>query len=447
LIRSIGSCLLFLLSWQVHSQVVNRITIIGNIKTEEVFILRLLSFKTGDTLRDTTQAKRWSERNLMESGLFHEVNIKQKSFDPKYVEFTVEVRERFHMFILPELKVFETNFNTWLKSPDLRRLSYGLDFVNQNYKGKGIKLIALGRLGYIKAAGIGIEFPFIRKSNWRLAIHAHYNEQAEIVYGTQENKRLFYTNTNSKKVLNTIQFKNYWDYRWSPTNYLRLEGRFNSYNVVDSLASLNTYLPNNKRNIYKFGNAITQRFDFRDNPAYPLRGAYYELSWHNYLYQNGDFFSDLSFDLRKYYQLNNAIYFGLGIKGKYNFQNNLPYQMVEALGYRNYVRGYERYVIDGKDFFLGKFNVVYQIIDTHIKLKPNAFAHKTPIQVYITAFSDVGYVTPNINNFSSALNSTLLSSLGLGLDFVSLYNSVMRFEFAFNRLNEAGIFVHFTQPI
>ena len=36
---------------------------------------------------------------------------------------------------------------------------------------------------------------------------------------------------------------------------------------------------------------------------------------------------------------------------------------------------------------------------------------------------------------------------GVGLDFVTYYDKVIRVEFSTNKLNEFGFFLHFVQPI
>jgi hypothetical protein len=70
--------------------------------------------------------------------------------------------------------------------------------------------------------------------------------------------------------------------------------------------------------------------------------------------------------------------------------------------------------------------------------------NKANFALYLTAFSDWGYVgaaNPNVeNNF---LANTPLWGKGLGLDMVTYYGIVVRFEYSFNKLNQSGFFLHF----
>ena len=63
-------------------------------------------------------------------------------------------------------------------------------------------------------------------------------------------------------------------------------------------------------------------------------------------------------NLRKYFKLSDHWYFASGITAKYSSNDRQPYFLQSALGFnRDFVRGYEYYVIDGQDFFLIKNNI------------------------------------------------------------------------------------------
>ena len=68
---------------------------------------------------------------------------------------------------------------------------------------------------------------------------------------------------------------------------------------------------------------------------------------------------------------------------------------------------------------------------------------------YLNAFFDMGFVDnmypmPELNN---DLENTLLIGYGIGLDFVTYYDIVLRFEYSVNRMGEHGFYLHFRAPI
>ena len=65
---------------------------------------------------------------------------------------------------------------------------------------------------------------------------------------------------------------------------------------------------------------------------------------------------------------------------------------------------------------------------------------------YLNTFVDVGYVNDDIYLNNSLANQFMLG-YGIGIDFVTYYDKVIRVEFSTNRLNEFGFFLHFVQPI
>nr|MBK9650873.1 hypothetical protein [Bacteroidota bacterium] len=70
-----------------------------------------------------------------------------------------------------------------------------------------------------------------------------------------------------------------------------------------------------------------------------------------------------------------------------------------------------------------------------------------PIAIYINMFADAGYARSKYNNENNTLNNNILSGYGVGIDVVSYYNLVWRFEYAFTNIGKHGFFVHFSSPI
>ena len=59
----------------------------------------------------------------------------------------------------------------------------------------------------------------------------------------------------------------------------------------------------------------------------------------------------------------------------------------------------------------------------------------------LKTYADVGY-SHNKNTFGSSLENRMLYTTGAGVDLISFYDFVLRFEYSFNQLGENGIFLH-----
>ena len=71
-----------------------------------------------------------------------------------------------------------------------------------------------------------------------------------------------------------------------------------------------------------------------------------------------------------------------------------------------------------------------------------------PMDVYVTAFGDAGYVKNlNVLPENTRLVNTLLVGYGLGLNFVTFYDIVFRTEFSLNRQGDSGLYFSFLSDI
>jgi outer membrane protein assembly factor BamA len=75
------------------------------------------------------------------------------------------------------------------------------------------------------------------------------------------------------------------------------------------------------------------------------------------------------------------------------------------------------------------------------KLIPIKQFRKVPMDFYITTFADAGYVSNQnsflLNNFNNTrFSNTMMASWGVGINFVSFYNSVIRLEISRNLAGE-----------
>ena len=123
------------------------------------------------------------------------------------------------------------------------------------------------------------------------------------------------------------------------------------------------------------------------------------------------------------------------------------YVLNNALGFEDYIRGYEYYVIDGGKYIISKSSIKHELIPmTEVTLPgiPWKEFNKTHFSLYFSIFADMGFVEgDNYNNF---LNNKFLFSQGISLDLVTYYDKILRLEISRNHLNEIGFFIHFSNP-
>ncbi|MBL4654385.1 MAG: hypothetical protein JKY33_01000, partial [Bacteroidia bacterium] len=192
--------------------------------------------------------------------------------------------------------------------------------------------------------------------------------------------------------------------------------------------------------------------DFRQLKSYPLKGNYFEFEFEKTglgLFNDVDLWSFFA-NYRHYIQILNRLYGATGIWTKYVGFKQPNYYDTDALGYRNYLRGYEYYVIDGQFFVLVKASLKYELLKQQKKTfrsMPLPQFQTIPLAIFIGIYVDNGYVLDNYYFVDNSLNNSHLLGTGIGIDFVSFYDKILRVEYSFNKLGESDLFLHFSIPI
>jgi len=436
--------------------IVGDILITGNKVTHESIILRELEFSKGDSL-PATQLEALigqSRKNLLNLPLFHFVTITfSGNAQTKTTDFTIDLIERWYTWVWPVFEISDRNFNAWIENGDLSRLSYGLFLQQENFRGRLEKLHLKVKLGYQQEITLLYEKPYLnRKKTLGAGLMVSLGRQREIGYITEGDK-LVYSRADDflQHTADLAAFV-----RWRPDIHFShtFQLRYNTRLVSDSLLALNPSYSNKGYQAPRFYDiSYLLKADFRDQRAYPLNGWYLETQLARTGLFSGDVYNYLSAKLvlRTYYKIDRNWHLAGSFTGRLLSKVELPFYQSQALGYRrDYVRGYEYYVIDGRNFWLLKINPRFALVKpTVLKLKwPQSSRFNTiPWSVYLGAFADVGKVFPAENTGSNHFPGTLLKGFGLGLDFVTYYDKVFRAEFSVNGKGESGFFLHFMAAI
>ncbi len=435
---------------------INRIFIVGTRITRDPVILRELSLKQGDVVfsADIPDILDLDRKKLLNTRLFNTVEIRMVELELMKVDLVIEIHERWYTFPAPIFELADRNFNEWWQNynHDFKRVNYGLRLYQYNVRGRNETLRLHGQGGFQRRFELMYKVPYIDKTQKHgLTFDFTFLETKNLAVRTTEHKYEF---LKSDHILRTNQFGSVtYSYRNSfyQTHSLKVEYYHTSFE--DTVKTLNPlYLKEDGETSQSYA-SITYGFlsDHRDFIAYPLKGHFLSL----YATKNGLLASDqlnkyeatLSFskyiDLRKgFFASNNLVLYA-------SDPSNLSYINYGILGIKKqFVRGYEIYVIEGPFFFLNKTTFKKLIFSNryHWKAMPIEQFRHIPLAIYFKTYADFGYVK-NYDDYETLglnqrLTDKLLQGTGFGFDVVSSYDVVLRFEYTFNAEGENGFFFH-----
>ena len=441
-----------------NEKVIHSITIRGNHQTKSSIILRELAFHESDTILQTTFGSLVTagRENIFNTSLFNFVTIDTipKEGSTGEMDVVINVTERWYIWPWPFFEISDRNFNTWLETAELSRLTYGIDLTIMNLRGRNETLKIPVHFGFNQKLGFSYRIPYIdRKKITGLGFGTEYNRNHEVIVNTVNNKTVYYKDPGKFPRQDLYAFTEVF---LRPSFYSRHTFRvsFNAWIFSDSLLNIPGYAAGTSNHLNYFSFYYQYKNDHRDVQYYPLTGFYFDIE----MDENGLGSPDVNefyikSNLRKFIQIQNRWYFASGLTAKVSLTPQPPYFMQMGLGYgREYVRGYEYYVVDGRDFLLWKNNFKFAIIPARVFgidfLRSPKF-NKVPFALYLNVFGDLGYVVYDgqYPDPSNDLRNSLLLGYGIGLDIATYYDIVIRLEASENRDGTPGIYLHFTAPI
>jgi outer membrane protein assembly factor BamA len=441
--------------------IVGEIRIIGNKRTKPQMLYRELLFAKGDTIRadEWMQIRKQSAENLFNTSLFNSVGIKVKSSQTQIRDIEISVVERWYIWPIPVFEIDERNFNTWWQTKDLSRASAGVFLTHNNFRGRREVLKVLLMAGYNQKLGFSYTAPYVnKKKTIGLGFQAIYTLRHEVNYKTEYDVQQ-YLKLTDEPIQRDLLASTHITYRpnYFFTAFLQL--RYRQYEFADSLLKVNSnYAPATDGRLQYMTIYGKFKYDRRDYKSYPLAGYYADLEIRNRglgIFDNDMDIWSVQTTMRKYWTLSQRWYYAASFTGKLGGSAGTgvqqPYLFNRALGYgRDYVRTYQYYVVDGRSFGLLKMNLKFALIPPRkVKLnfiKTDKF-NTIPYAFYLNAFFDAGYVDEPGETLTNKLPNRFIYGSGLGLDFVTYYDAVARFEFGVNHMGEMGFFLSFIAPI
>lgn len=436
--------------------VVDSITLEGNKVTKPRIIFRELTFAIGDTIKATELGKKLdrSKYNLNNTLLFNFVEIDTASNENR-LNIHIKMVERWYIFPIPFVQIAERNFNAWWANKDFSRLDYGAYIIKNNFRGRKESITALVRLGFNEQYRLTYDIPYLnKKQTLGISFSSGYSQHHEIFYTSIDNKQAFFkSDKRSTYELDGLMSLNY---RHGLYSIHSLTAGYDNAKALDTVIQLNPHYFHQGHNKIEFLNlSYLYQFDYRDSKIYPLKGHYLigELKKYGLGILKNEYTDVWTAEAmgQKFFQLSKRWYFAGSLKAKVSSGGFQPYYIQRGLGYfLDFIRGYEPYVIDGQHFGLFKSNLKFAIIPTKVftikKMKQGRF-NPIPYALYANLYYDAGYVVDNQLNNNNYMANAYQQGLGVGIDFVTYYDRVVRMEYSFNKFGESGFFLHFTSSL
>ena len=428
--------------------VIKDIIITGNKKTRPYIIERELPFRRGDSVSLSELVNKFERARelLVNTALFHEVVVSLKEFHGHEVYISIDVKERWYIFPVPYFKPVDRNLSEWAKQGyGISRVNYGLKLSCYNFTGRNDRLKIWLITGYTKQFQFQYDLPYFDKAlKHGIRFNFSYGTNKEVNYSTINDQQQFFKDTLSNAVLSK-QYNFGLEFTYRPYIKTRNTFRLNYvYQNIDT-AVLN-------RNPEYFSNGLTsvsfpelsyrlEYFDV-DYIPYPRKGLTGEVQLIKRGLNDKMNMWQLSYKGGKYIALTPKTSFSLQSTGLLRLPLRQAYINQRLFGYGDfYLRGLEKYVVDGVAGLMVRNTLQREILHFNILSPFNTSVQKIPFQFYLKTYVDAGY-SYNKQSIDNRLVNRLLYTGGLGIDMITLYDLVLRFEYSFNQLGQHGFFFH-----
>ncbi len=432
---------------------IEKIIILGNKQTKENIILRDLEFKTNDTIKINNWAKikEKSRLNLLNLFLFNEVEINRNEDN----SITIKVIERWYIWPIPVVKLADRNFNQWWLTKDPKRLIYGIELKHNNIAGKQHQLYLYALGGYTKQFDVLYKIPYWNKAlNWGTHISFGINSNKEIWHKTIGNKVTFFRD-NDKEIIQRYYANIKIIKRTGINQYHQYYLNYKNIKVADTVLNYavnNHYLlDSNSNQQFELGIGYQYTLDKRDFRGFPLSGYYFRINSYLPYFSNQKLALKIENIATYFKPISKKIFGSIGFYGRYYSLKYMPYSLAQTLGYaREIIRAYELNVIEGQNYVLFKQEIKYRFFHKKVKVKEIIKPYnQIPIDIYLSFFSDQGYVETNSLHLSkeNSYNNSWQIGYGLGINTIAFYDYCLRIEYSVNKHLFHRAYLSFIAPI
>jgi hypothetical protein len=432
------------------SVTISDVLITGFKKTKPYIIQREVPFKKGQTMAsaELPEKLKLCKQQVMNTSLFVDVDVRAVKIDTSHITIDLHVKERWYLFPIPYFKIVSRNFNTWWVEEDhsFDRVEYGLKFMQNNVTGRNdnLNLWIIG--GYTQQFSLRYDNPNIdNKLKNGINFGFGFRRNRELNYGMDSARpnKIGFVKQPDRFLIN----ENYADFAYTYRPAIRTRHTFRlaygNMKIDDSIVKLNpTFFASKSTRSTYFDISYNLSYTNLDYAPYPLKGISGEIGIAK-RFGDASRFWQLNGRANYNFQLLPKSFVQLQAAGVLRFPFEQPYIANSLLGSPNlYMRGLEYYVIEGVAGGVARATVKRELLSFNINSPLKSKTHdKIPFRFFTKVYGDLGYsYTPNYG--ISRLNNKLLHTWGIGLDIVTFYDVVFRFEYSFNQLGEKALYFH-----
>lgn len=437
-----------LLTYAQDFIIVDKIELKGNKRTKNDILLREFTFSTGDTIERNEFRKKIqrTRENIYNLHLFNFVEADTAIDENNKAEVVITVLERWYIWPVPILEHAGRNFGAWLYEKEYERINYGLFLVMANVRGRNETFMMKIRPGWREQYGFLYSIPALnRKKTLGLELTYSFFRQKIFLLDHEGNKPFYFV--ADEYCYKQNRARTTFSYRPSLYFLHNFSVIYNDFIISDSALAVNpAYIGMNQKNTGFYTLAYEPEIEKRNIVAFPTKGYYAGLR-----IQYSGFSSakpinawNLGITVSAYQPAGERFFFATGLDAGFHTLNYESFIFDQAIGYGNYIRGFELYTINGNTYWMQKSSVNYNLVKTRTKTfgkkeKYHKFL-KLHYAMYLSAFLDMGYVHSDYHRQS--YQNTLLTGYGLGLNLVTYYDWVVRIEYSVSRYGENRVYLH-----
>jgi len=436
---------------------IDKVFIIGFKKTKESIIRRELTLSDGQvmTKQELDIAIDDDKRRLLNTTLFLSVDASIVELTSSRVDVIYRLAERWYFFPVPIFNLADRNFTEWWvnQNADFSRVEWGLKLRHFNFRGRREVLNLTAQFGYTKLFRIAYSFPYINKNQkLGMSFYSDYATNKNIAYKTINHRQQF---LDSEDILRD-RWRGGISFGYRPNFYAThtFGLHYSGATVRDTvIQEASNYFLNGSKSQQYFALRYDFRWDLRDFVSYPLSGAYFRLKIDQVGLGIFDDINIFSINIRysKYFDLGKKFYYGTNFTGHISSPERQPYYNFQSIGTGvDFMRGFERNIIEGQHYAFNKNTIKRELFsveaDVSDVIKWKEF-NKIPFAAYITLNFDHGYVYnyPN-NEANTLLSNRYIYGGGLGIDIITFYDFVLRWEYSANIEGEHALYFNLFAP-
>ncbi len=450
---------------------IGKVYLEGQKRTRERVIIRELELGANQLVRCKDSAAFFAREanKVFNTRLFVFVTVHTVNYvpgldtaTPGTADVVVNMKERWYTFPYPILELADRSFNEWWynRNHDFSRINFGGFVTQNNLTGNKDPLIVKVQGGFTQKLELTYSFPYINKRlNEGLRTGVTYATTRNLAFGTGldavqgPDKQSFLKAENllRKRLIAFLGYTLRRGYYRTHT----IDLLFNRTTVSDTIAERNpNYFLNGKTSQTYSQLEYNYRLDRRNIRYYPLSGYMFDIEAEQLglLPSDDVHISSARIGYSHFEPLGHNFFYAGRAEAGFSTPRRQPYSVTRGLGYGGrYVRGYDAYIIDGPTTLLLK-NTLRKRVFSKVLTIPHMPIHqfaKMPLDIYFKVFIDQGYVNSPFANSENRLPNKWLIGGGLGVDIVTFYDAVIRFEYSANRQDprQPQLFFYLTTDI